>query len=853
MGIQTVKMKRSLEFLTETMSAEHAQFAVPSSTKPVPARKVEERYVQCLNSPDSVDMPPAILMQFPWQVNRICTACTLCTAEDKYTVSECKATRLTEDRVCGLCDAAPACPGGQQRLGCGFSAVGHCYNCPPGSYYDSSGKCEGCGIGSQGAGSTSPCIPCRTDEYSAGLYGIPSGRLSAGEVVSTGEHNEIVATVVDASRQYGDYRLRWSKHFSSAQFAMDQRPILTAWESHYAARLCSGDVVTEWTLPESVGVPAGVYVSLQPPQPMPLRAYGFTPSVDIANAPRDWQVLGRIAGTDSWAALDQRWKQLDWSAGSEIRFYPRPQSQFYAEFAFVFTKLVGGLQCGTSRATDITLTLKLSELTLYVDDGCNKCPSNSVHTDSAKASKADCECPEGMFLATLAADSCTACSDSVCVQQYGESYYLSECGKAGSRGECVSCADSDCPDGQYRINCGAFKGAGECASCPNPSPTQYTITQCKEGLDNTRAPVFGECSDLACPAGFYRTGCGHGNKGSCTACSACSAGSYTSVECQQGGDYGQDRQCLPCSSLFCDGNRFRKDCGIDGSVGFCTQCTTCDQYSYYSTVCKAGGTDALADAVCVECAACPANQWMSRCDHATQSPDCQVCRSDPPDSVGSCPSGQSWDASECGGRSPGRCTGCTNCDAGKYIVGCSAESTGTCEPCTAKTYTKAADLYSCDAVRLCSDVPECAEQECYDASEYTLTQAGRPEDSRCVPLSDCNRGEYDQSLAPRAGFHRETPRICTSCREGLGIAPAAKGIHFVSSGAITSASECIFHCIQGYEINVISPGVYPATPCTKCQRGKFKLGINQDTCSSCPTGRYEIPILLNSYWAFRRQ
>ena len=322
-----------------------------------------------------------------------------------------------------------------------------------------------------------------------------------------------------------------------------------------------------------------------------------------------------------------------------------------------------------------------------------------------------------------------------------------------------------------------------CASCGACPLGQYKDGGC-DGVSNT---VCRNCAQCVLGTTFRSTGssCTMATR-QCSACTQCKTGEYQHRDCT----LTQDRDCQPCGD-------------------------PCGHLEYEHAACTA-----TTPRVCKDCPQCTDGFYRQSCDSSDGSVNCVQCTSPNPPAGYSCEQGQTW--GDCGGDSPGRCVGCRSCDAGKQVSGCTDQFAGTCLDCPAGKFRSGTGKGACQDVTICS-----ADE--YDASEWTLSDLARTEDSDCKALSECGTGTYDPFPGTSAaGTHREEDALCVSCT-AFHNWPSADGVFWVTD---SSASVCEFSCLPGYERHDDGSGA----KCRPCAKGYAKDTTSDDACSSCPSG-----------------
>ena len=458
-------------------------------------------------------------------------------------------------------------------------------------------------------------------------------------------------------------------------------------------------------------------------------------------------------------------------------------------------------------------------------------------------------CPSGKYSDAAGSETCSDC------RTCGSNEYVSSACVYNSNTVCTPCPT--CPSGQYDSNFCSQETAN-CVRCRQACGTnQYESQPCATNQNR----VCSACSTGACPSGQYEsTACSATEDRKCSDCATCASDEYEQKTCS-GSD---DSECAPCNACpsgkyedgGCDGvsDNVCRDCDtcvlgtsfrVTGSsctkaTTTCSPCTQCnnDQYEHLGCTlardreCRSCGEacghmeyehescTATAPRVCKDCPQCADGFWRRSCDVKSGALDCVECTSPNLPAGYSCEQGQTW--GDCGGDSRGRCVGCRSCDEGKQVTGCTDQLAGTCIDCAAGKFRSGTGKGACQDVTICS-----ADE--YDASEWTLSDLARTEDSDCKALSVCAAGTYDPFRGTSAaGTHREADAECVSCTAFYSW-PSADGVFWVTD---SSASVCEFLCLPGYEMFEDGSGA----KCRPCRKGYAKDITSDDACSQCPSG-----------------
>ncbi|EKX38976.1 hypothetical protein GUITHDRAFT_114856 [Guillardia theta CCMP2712] len=227
----------------------------------------------------------------------------------------------------------------------------------------------------------------------------------------------------------------------------------------------------------------------------------------------------------------------------------------------------------------------------------------------------------------------------------------------------------------------------------------YSSGVCSQPSPDLAFQMLGESSECkadACPAGFYRKGCGNQELGFCVRCDVCAPGMYRvgcsnlspgqCVSCPANttaSTYDYRDHCAPCSAP-CSG-------ATPVEVKGCTttQDRLCMKIVQTSLSCSSTQYITTGENVsCVGCAPCPSGFYRAGCggdqpgtckscptatyntDNSTYATSCLSCLDSP------CPQG-TW-RKGCSGGSQGECVACSTCPAGDFRLGCGGISEGGC-------------------------------------------------------------------------------------------------------------------------------------------------------------------------------
>ncbi|XP_063683794.1 major surface-labeled trophozoite antigen 417-like isoform X4 [Bolinopsis microptera] len=478
---------------------------------------------------------------------------------------------------------------------------------------------------------------------------------------------------------------------------------------------------------------------------------------------------------------------------------------------------------------------------------CTQCPAEKGVSAGAGTSEADCTwkpCEAGQHLDQT--NGCENCPPDHWSAAGNEATTCTACAAekgvgAGLGKQAGDCTWKDCSGGQYLDQATGCKNCladhwsaggqvAQCTQCPSnkgvaagagASEADCTWKPCEAGQRLNQA--IG-CEN--CPADHWS---GPGN--TAASCTVCTAGK------EVGAGFGKeagDCNWKPCTNggQYLDQATGCQLCGADtwGSPGStsatCTPCPTDKGVA-------AGAGSSEDDCTWKGCAGGQYLEQSSGCqnclaDHwspvGSKSPTCSNCPADKEVAAGQgkLESDCTWKACA-GGQYLNQENGCTNCEAGEFSAGGTADS---CTKCEADTYSEAGatKCTACPSGKVVASgggkqESDCTFKSCLGGYYVDATKGCLPceagEFSAGGTADSCTKCEADTYSADKA-------TKCTDCPSGKGVA----------SGDGKEEVDCKWKpCAGGHYLD-------QDKGCLTCKAGEYSVGGTAASCSTCLKNQY---------------
>ena len=420
--------------------------------------------------------------------------------------------------------------------------------------------------------------------------------------------------------------------------------------------------------------------------------------------------------------------------------------------------------------------------------------------------------------------------------------------------QCRRCELRSCPSGKYLADC-AGVSAGTCTACPaqadpnipfiDPRSSAYSVKtaldvcvpNCPAGTYMNKpspslpwycSPCSTSSSAASCSLGYFFSGCGGPNSGSCLLCaSQPMANTYWSNS--------GNCEVAACEPSTCLPGTFLAGCG-GTSAGICQTCPYALPSNSAGYVAVFNQVTQTTDTCGVQC---DTGFFVSR--SSTNQYVCNACN------PAACPAGQQL--VECGKDNPGRCIACpqpqagwyaspapgrpcatslcakdsSGCDPGKYFTGCGGSSAGSCVSCGTSLPAGAASW---------KQVTPGSALTCDVTCQNNFTPIVNGTITQCVSCSSianqCGPGTQ------LVGCSSNSSGFCQSCP------PLAAGTYWTPGSSSCGSSSCSSYvCPLAGEHAVGCGGSFPGT-CVSC--GTLPVGaagwsVSNNVCAAvCEAG-----------------